>query len=336
MYSGGVDPYLVARLGEPVQTGGLEVRFHCPCDECVQARRGGKGDAKLYVNFGKGVYYCMRSNEGGPIKKLYASVGLDFVATGAAIPSNLRDAIGFLDGPRDEVASGKVQETGGIEVPETTQDWGFSDAWGWLTKRLSTVPEEELQELITRKVIRRGVGRYWDRIFFVDMYQEKARYWTARTYMDGFNPKYLNPYNVPRRGVMGNLDVVEEEYQDEVIICEGAISAIVAGKNAVWTYGRCVTKEQIDLLDALNCSRFVLVSEPDPDAKQNTLELARSLAKIRRECFIVDMPTEEINGKIVLHDPASLGRPRFRQLVEESAVRFSWSSEVVRRVTVCP
>jgi hypothetical protein len=93
-----------------------------------------------------------------------------------------------------------------------------------------------------------------------------------------------------------------------------------------------VTKEQLELLDSINCARFVIVSEPDFDAKRNTLELARSLKNMRRECHIVDMPVERLNGQTVQHDPASLGRERFRQLVEEKAVPFSWSSEIRRRV----
>lgn len=330
----GVDPYLVARLGSPKSSGGLEVRFDCPCEECQQARRNGKSDPKLYVNFAKSVFFCMRSSWGGPIKKLYSSVGLDYSHTGPAAPQNLREAIGFLD---DQDGGGKLEEDLSIAVPDTTDQWEFSDAWMWLTKRLATVPEEEIRRMIERKVIRRGVGRYWNRVFFVDMYRGKARYWTARTYIDDFKPKYLNPFNVPRATVLGNMETVEEEYQDEVIICEGAISAIVAGSNAVWTYGRCVTTEQLNLLDSLNCARFVIVSEPDPDAKQDTLELARALAKVRRECYIVDMPTEKLpDGKVIQHDPASLGRERFRQLVEDTAIKYNWGSEVVRRLELCP
>lgn len=325
----GVDPYLVARLGAPKFSGGLEIRFSCPCEDCK-----GRDDYKLYVNFAKGVFHCMRSGWGGPVKKLYIAVGLDYAAPGTKVPQNLREAIGALE---DDVvtAGGALQQ--GIEVPPTTNEWQFSDAYEWLRYRLRTVPEAEIRDLITRGTIRRGTGRYWDRVFFVDSYEGKARYWTARTYIEGFAPKYLNPYNVPRSNVLGNQDRVDEEYQDEIIICEGAISALVAGPNAVWTYGRCVTQEQIQLLDSLTCSRFVIASEPDPDAKQNTMELARALAKIRREVFIVDMPVEVLpDGKQVAHDPASLGRDRFRQLVEDSAVRYSWSSEIHRRLSTCP
>jgi hypothetical protein len=328
----GVDPYLVARLGEPTFSGGLEVRFQCPCEACASARRDGKKEAKLYVNFAKGVFFCMRSSWGGPVKDLYSSVGLDYGGPEVKVPKDLRAAVGALDDTGQD--GGGVLATG-IEVPRTTTQWEHSDALIWLQSRLSTVPPEEIKELIQTGVIRRGVGRYWDRVFFVDSYRKVDRYWTARTYIDGFEPKYLNPYNVPRSRVMGNYERVEEEYHDEVIICEGAISAIVAGRNAVWTYGRCVTTEQIEMLDCLNCGRFVLVSEPDMHARQNTLELARALTKIRRECFIVDMPTEVIDGKTIQHDPASLGRPRFRRLVDETAVPFSWSAEVMRRLRGC-
>ena len=326
----GVDPYLVSRLGYPKSAGGLEVRFDCFCEECKSARSSGKTDPKLYVNFSKNVFYCMRSSWGGPLKKLYESLGIIYSGQELKAPSNLRSEIGFLD---PEIENVEVKESG-IDIPWTEEFKTFSESTLWLGNRLRTVPTVEIERLVNTGVIRRGGGRYWDRVFFVDMYNKVARYWTARTYIDGFTPKYLNPFNVPRSKVLGNQDRVEEEYQDEVIICEGPISAIVAGPNAVWTYGRCVTSDQIHLLDSLSCSRFLIVSEPDADAKQNTLELARKLVQTRREVYIVDMPTETIEGKVVQHDPASLGRDVFRKLVEENAIKYSWYSEVERRVKV--
>jgi hypothetical protein len=273
----------------------------------------------------------MRSDWGGPLKLLYAQVGLFYGGSEVVVPPNLREVVGSLDGGGELRAADEAIV--GVTVPETLDDWQYSDAWEWLKRRMATVPESELKDLIDRKVIRRGSGKYWNRIFFVDMYNGKARYWTARTYVEGLAPKYLNPFNVPRSNVLGNMDTVESEFQDEVIICEGAISAIVAGRNAVWTYGRCVTTEQIELLDGLNCGRFVIVSEPDVDAKRNTLELARALSRIRRECYIVDMPTENLpDGRVLQHDPASLGRQRFRQYLDEAAIRYNWSSEVARRI----
>lgn len=330
----GVDPYLVARLGYPKSAGGLEVRFDCPCEECVSARNQGKSDPKLYVNFSRGVFYCMRSSWGGPVKRLYEHLGLLFEGPDIRIPSNLRDAIGAGDAPDPVIEGQKVE--GGIEVPVCTEWTSTSEAWNWLHRRLATVPLIEINSLIDRGKIRRGSGRYWDRVFFVDVFEGKSRYWTARTYIDGFNPKYLNPFNVPRSNVLGNQDVVGDEYQDEVIVCEGAISAIVAGPNAVWTYGRCVTQEQIQLLDSLSCSRFTIVSEPDADARQDTMELAKNLYKNRRDVYIVDMPVEELpDGKKIFHDPASLGREVFRRYAEEHAFKYSWSSEVERRLSQC-
>ena len=330
-----VDPYLTARLGYPKFAGGLEVRFDCPCDDCKDSRAQGKADPKLYVNFSKGVFHCMRSSWGGPLKELYEYVGVYFNGPEVRVPSNLREAIGATSEP-DAVSKGRVDALGSIEVPDCTDFTPTAEATLWLQKRLATVPEFEIADLVSRGVIRRGSGRHWDRVFFVDVYDEKARYWTARTYINGFNPKYLNPYNVPRSKVLGNQNRVEEEYQDEIIICEGPISAIVAGPNAVWTYGRCVTQDQLHLLDSLQCSRFTIVSEPDNDARNDTLELARSLHKFRRDVYIVDMPIEELpDGKKVQHDPASLGRPTFKRLVDETAVQYSWSSEVVRRLSIC-
>ena len=306
------DRALVLRLGEPKDASGTEVRFQCPCAQCV-----GRDDYKLYVNFAKRVFHCIRSDWGGGLYKLYQFLGLTVERPAAPSDQELAELVGESSG-ETAVEVGTV-----VTLPPTNDQWEYSDHEEWLQGRLKTIPAWEIEDLKSRGVVRRGVGKYWHRVFFVDTYAGQVRYWAARTIYPDFEPKYLNP-KAPRTHVLGNQERVEEERQDEIIICEGVISAIVAGPNAVWTLGRCVSSTQIDLLDSLTCSRFVVAAEPDRAAQRNALDLARLLHARHREVYIVDCPPGT--------DPADLGRETFQKLVQESAVRYSWSAEVLRRL----
>lgn len=320
----GVDPYLIARLGEPAYAGGLEVRFDCTQPRCV-ARRHEKGsDKKLYVNFSKGVFHCMRCAWGGPIDLLYKSVGLARGAVNALAPANLKEAIGFLsEDDRVDQEEVVVDAPQGIYIPSTTPNWGQSEGYYWLWSRLQTVPPDEVVALVNSGMIRLGSGRYWDRVFFCDVYHGSVRYWTARTYLEGFSPKYLNPYNVPRRNVLFNQEQVENQKYDEVMICEGTISSIVSGPDSVATYGRCVTDAQIEILMSLPARHFILASEADPDAKRNTMALAETLTRRNRYVSILDFPP----GK----DPADFGRSGVQDF-RRYAVPHTWETKLKRRL----
>lgn len=319
----GADPYLVARLGEPLSAGGLEIRFDCPQPKCV-ARRAQKGsDKKLYVNFVKGVFNCLRCGWHGKIEDLYNSLGLKRGQTVRA-PVDLREAIGFLD--ESIRLETEAESEKGVYLPSTTDNWMFSEAYDWLWDRLKTVPPDEVVALVEGGLIRRGAGRYWDRVFFCDVYRGKVRYWTARAFVKESKPKYLNPFNVPRRNVLFNQEQVESKRFDPVIVCEGTISAIVAGPDAVGTYGRCVTDVQINLLTSLPARRFILASESDHDAKQNTMVLADTLTRRSRYVSILDLP----DGK----DTADLGRSRVREMLRH-AVPYTWELELKRRLLSC-
>lgn len=327
----GVDPYLSTRLGESKQASGLEVRFNCP--ECIR-RRNSAGlpdrEMKLYVNFAKGLFHCIRCGWKGSVKFLYTSLGLQPSPQHRPLPADLKEVIGALEDPNQESELSGVpvaEDVSPCKLPAISADWQYQDAWLWLWNRLQTVPQDEVLALVESQVIVRGVKHYWDRVFFVDRYHGQVRYWTARAYVDGVKPKYLNPYGVPRNNVMFNQERLEKSGFDEVIICEGVISAIVAGPNAVATYGRCVTTQQIDILDSLRVRRYVIASEPDRDAKKNTLALAEALRSRSKEVLIVDCPA----GK----DPADLGRSTFQTLLEQ-ARPFNWSTSITRRIEWIP
>jgi hypothetical protein len=322
----GVDPYLISRLDAAKQASGLEVRFNCPM--CVDRRNSSDNpdrEKKLYVNFAKGLFHCVRCDWRGTVATLYRSLGLQLNPLQRSLPSDIRESIGILDAPEEDVQelSGVPTNDESCRVPPCTTDWQYQDAWYWLLKRLSTVPIEEVYSLVTSQVVLRGIKYYWDRVFFIDRYKGSTRYWTARAYVDGVKPKYLNPYGIPRHSVMFNQEAIEASKFDHVIICEGVISAIVAGPNAVATYGRCVTDAQISILLGFQVARFIIASETDCDAKKNTLALAEALRRCGKEVCIVDCPEGQ--------DPADMGREAFLRLVN-LAEPYTWSSNITRRL----
>lgn len=324
----GVDPYLVSRLGDYRSGAGLEIRFNCPvCAERRHSRGSKDKEWKLYVNFAKGVFHCARCGYGGPVKELYTSLGLQQREEDRPLPQNLKEAIGFSDDfeVREEQEPKKQPVSQGLKIPITTDDWLYSDALEWLQRRFYTVPFDEVKDLVQKGVIRKGTGKYWDRVFFVDIYRGNVRYWTARTILGDVSPKYLNPYGVPRYSVMYNQEALETGQYKEVIVCEGIISAIVAGPNAIATYGRCVTDAQIRILEELPVERFILASEPDHDAKENTLKLAEILTRKRKFTMIVDCPEGT--------DPADIGRDEFTRMCRERSTPYTWSVGLMRRLS---
>lgn len=321
MRSAGVDPFLVARLGEYKSAGGgLEVRFNCP--QCV-TRRHNVGnpdrDQKLYVNFSRGVFFCQRCFWKGPIDYLYKSLGIvNTLPNGVLeyLPQDLAEEVGI---DKDDL----VEPSGSIGVPDTSSDFASTDAWFWLWSRLHTIGQEELFELMAETVFRRGLKKYWHRVFICDVYRGVTRYWQSRTYLDGVKPKYLSPWGISRNEVLFNQQYVEDYSCDPVIICEGMLSAIVAGRDAVATYGRVVTTGQLELLAGLDCREFILAAESDPDAKKDACKVAEGLHRRGKKVYILEMPPKE--------DPASLGREVFRSMLDR-AVPYDWKYQVLRRI----
>lgn len=302
-----VDEFLTNRLGAPVSSGQEEVRYECPSTKCTERRLSKGSDPKLYVNVFKRTFYCMRCSWGGTLRQLYNYLG------GEYDPSN---EISLVPEEAPVVAA--------CQLPPVTDDWSSSpDAWNWLCNRFRSIPVEELYGLVQRGVIRKGTKWYWDRVVLCDIYNECLRYWTARAIYDNVQPKYKNP-RMSRSSIMFNQQRIEDYKYEEVLICEGIINALILGENAVATYGRCVTPQQLEILSGFECDRYVIISESDRDAKNNTLQLAESLMSRKKEVYIVDCP----EGK----DPGDIGRSDFLGLIENTKQRYSWKTYIHRRL----
>ena len=289
-------------------SGAEELNFCCPF--CVKARGTPDRHYHFYVNPNrvkhgiKGWFYCQRCNSRGPLYKI--------LKVKKVFPSSTRreEFRKYLRNP--DVKKKEKEEETSLELPrDYVPIIAGSDAEAYLHSRgilnqtiegyrigMGTADLTEVDD--SERGFYVGVGR----IIFPDFDADgKVVFWVARTYRR-HTIKYKNPLNVSARDKIYNL--VGAVSFDNVIVTEGVISAIAAGENAVATYGKDVTSEQIDLLVRGNWDRYYVAL--DGDALKRTkrsrslppaLRLAVTLKRRRKEVFLVELPYR--------HDPDSVG-----------------------------
>lgn len=148
------------------------------------------------------------------------------------------------------------------------------------------------------------VGRGSSRIVFPDYdIAGKLCYWVARNYFGKTKFKYLN-CKADRRTQIYNLGRFRNEGFRSATICEGSISAIAAGRDALAFYGKGYSDSQLATLRDMSLDNIYVAL--DPDAKDLSVRLAKSLVGFCKGVFLVKMPDGE--------DPASLGREEFSRL----------------------
>lgn len=168
-----------------------------------------------------------------------------------------------------------------------------------------------------------GIGSGESRVIFPD-YDAAGDlcYWVGRAY-DDRSPKYKNcrAAQAERTKQLYNLGRTQKAGLKVLILCEGPISAIAAGRNAIASYGKHLTEKQVDILRNSCADRIYLAL--DPDAKRETATLARKLVGYIKDVYLVSMPRGE--------DPASLGRENFLSCVG-SSIKYSSSSAIKFRL----
>jgi hypothetical protein len=270
---------------EGVPTGdGSEVRFCCPL--CV--KHGKRRDTKfhLYIHVREdnrfGNWICFRCGERGKLQQ------------DTVVPSELDKF----------VAASRMPPRPKVEL--TLPD-GFSPilpgtfAHQYLIGRGLNDVDIKYYEL----------GMAGGRIIFPDYdIDGNLTYWVGRTYTEQ-EPRYYN-CNADRSQQIYNLARFIQEDFKSAIITEGPISAIVAGRNAVATYGKTVAKAQIDILRRLLVRQVTIVSEYD--ARDQSLSLAKALCETYDTIFLLPMPRH--------HDPASLGREKFNLMMQRRSLRY--------------
>lgn len=129
----------------------------------------------------------------------------------------------------------------------------------------------------------------------------EKNYWQGRRLHEWMEPKYLNP-KIPSGDLLFNAPALEQ--YEEVVICEGAFSAMHVGTNAIALIGKEVPKEKLERLAWSKVSRFIVAL--DSDATLHAVQLANKLSKLGKMDIIVwkyqDGDPAENNGVVVAEE----------------------------------
>ncbi len=297
-----------SRLGTPIYTCGDEVRFNCFTSGCRVPGRAPDTSHHLYVNPSKEKYFCQRCQRGGTLEYLTKVLGL---------PSSPNQDVSLWKKVISEFVYGTphVEEADEVDLPDDyVVMLGGSKAFKYLQTRGITWNQVEFYGLGF------GTKELKNRVIFPDCDSKgNLVYWVARTY-GNHKVKYKNA-PVPRTKKVYNLGrITRLGYRKQVVICEGTISANVAGYNAVCTYGRYVTSQQVELIVGLNADHYVVAF--DGDAFIQNLFMATKLGRKGLNVSVVQFAYDE--------DPASVGYEAMQEKISKSVPWERFGLEVLR------
>lgn len=292
-----MDEFFAPKLGQ-YRRSGDELIFCCPFCKT----RTGKPDTKfhLYVNPLKlingirGWFVCHRCGARGPASRLLS----DQYRQSTAV-SKWREVVErFVTGGKRVLDDQRST----VKMPlDYVRIIRGSDAHGYLLERGITNEQisvyrlgfgtEDLRELEPeQRKLYAGSGR----IIFPDYDADgNVTYWVARSYVN-HKVKYKNPPDSDASSTIYNL--VRASSYDSVVITEGVISAIRSGYNAVATYGKGVTKRQIEMLASVAWDHYYIAL--DGDAVHEALKVGESLQRCGYSVSLVQFDYNE--------DPASV------------------------------
>jgi hypothetical protein len=192
----------------------------------------------------------------------------------------------------------------------------WADAYRYLLERGFTeadVHDYQIGMGTARWDYRRKTG-YFGRVIIPDGPPgELPEYWVGRAYLDGLKPKYRNPLVAKRDRVFNLWRALG---LPQIVVCEGPLSALAAGRDAVATYGKDCTSGQLKRLLAAGKP---LIIAYDGDATKDAIDLCYRCWAQDADVYYLPMPVDE--------DPADMGRARFRHLLGQRAVRYDpWTS----------
>lgn len=274
-------------LGRSVSaSGGEELRYNCPICEHF--------DRRLYVapdRSYKGIqgwFFCFQCEWKGPLDYLLKTLGLP--PRGDLPAPSLRELLLSLF-PDDPTAR---------ENPREPVPWPRGAIW------------LEPHHKATHYLVNRGMTLQQIADYRLFLWEENAYmrigipefdidgnlvYYVSRKYLEGDKSfKYIGEVEGKRRRYcLGNL--WRAITYPEVLVCEGALDAIAAGPNAIWTYGKYVTDGQLDLICSTGNRSFCVLL--DGDAQEKAELLAERLMSRGLKTRIASLPPDK--------DPADLG-----------------------------
>lgn len=285
---------LVSLLGAPVLTG-KEVRFNSPFVHQYRKNRG-QPDTKhhLWVNPEKGVFVDNKTGVSGSVSYLFVLLG-DHIGNVPELPTKPE--------PFDDLRR-RLNQLGSNEPTDhraALPDWYCPLTPGSMVYRYVMRRGVSMEDALWYRI---GQGRdtYRDMVIIPSFDAAgSCEYWMARSIA---GKRFKNPSS-PRRYHVGFLAQAAAIGQGRILVCEGVFSAIVAGRNAVATYGKYVTEQQLTRMAQAGVREPVFIAESDAkDATIGAAERAYSYG-MRPEIFF--LPPGQ--------DPADLGRGQFLALL---------------------
>ena len=297
---------LLAELLGDYTDHGSEKSFDCPF--CERTGRSPDREQKLWVNERKGMFICYRCETKGTIGFMLRMLGHENIEQTVEV-TKLAKRMRKLQGlPVEEEFAAEEDDTPVIDYMQEVIKHGCrpievgSVAWNYLRDRRITDADIEYYDMLE------GRGRYSGRVIIPTFdFDGQLAYFVARAFKPlrmrtkdgGYKdaPKYLNPKGEGRRRSVFNLNRAVEH--SSILVTEGVFSAVAAGRNAVATFGKLVSEEQLDLIAERVEDREVIVCL-DGDAHEQTLEIAHRLTSRKVRATVAILPFE--------HDPDSIGR----------------------------
>ncbi len=290
---------------EFVGVSGDEKRYICPF--CPSHGKSPDRVGHLYVNSKRGAYFCHRCGHRGwsdslpvnddifnPVRKLEWGEVLERIRS-----SNMAQVSDFCVEDTDTIGNSYVPI-----LPDYV-------AFEYLQKR--GINEEQIKHY----EIQLSSRDFFTRIHFPGRdLNGRLICSIARSYLAPSNPKYLNS-KFARKEFVWNLDKVKNS--DTIIVCEGPISAIRAGYNAVATLGKFVTKEQMLRISLMPNLKTIIVAL-DRDALRESQKVWKFFG-VRGFTSKIVLWTSDVTGK----DPAEVTKNQFESLLNKSVVYTGWN-----------
>ena len=294
-----IHPLIIQRFGLDNlvgKSGKDEYIYRCPF--CQDNGKTPDIKGKLYVNNKSLKYHCFRCGKAGRLIVNPSDINLSPTPSNSELINRLEEQAGISTGviPLEDKTVKLEYEIPRFYPVEGSQEYNYLKSRGisdYLIKRYDIRIGSVVSKYAYRIIIP-------NRVVSIDGYTDMTDMFVARYIFDipkdeegrDLIQKYLNPFGTNRRKVVFNLHRIKDN--QPIIITEGCFTAISAGLNAVATYGKLVTNDQINQILAKKPSRLYI--NLDPDAYySDTLKLCTRIKRMNSELplFIVRFRKED-------------------------------------------
>ena len=249
----------------PTSDGG-DIRINCPF--CTDSKQ------HLYVNQHKSMCHCFKCDWAGSHYELVASVsGAETALEVWQELKNLKQSVSDFETVASRLEKRRQQpELARPVMPSWYRP--FTQLNGTHSRLILNYA---LKRLPADVLVRYGIGYcndYSNKLALRLIIPVEDNYWQARAIGNEAEPKYLNPeYDIGAHV----FNPAALEYR-QVIICEGAISAIAAGTNAIATLGKKANPLQLRRLGMSKVDKFTIAYDAGEEHSKKAVELAAQLA----------------------------------------------------------